>query len=395
MDSRRTFTHGAGCARLSVVTITYSRPSAREAAQSVVQKQIRAASNATACSGLGQVIAPLTSGAIAGSRGARRRTWSASVPRRSVKIARATDCSSVRSSALICSAARTKMPPGRSITLASIPAAISPMIWSCSTLPVAAALLVPDHEIDPQPLEAPVRMRLHELAHQLDVVRDRDLQQHDGKVAGDRIAPQPRLAAAVARDHGALRRAALHWRRDRARQPAVELRIGFGDVELAQHDLAVRPRHLERAIGEPPVLVLLHQGEACGAILADAGHEIDGHRLLGLEADALADRDDRIEHRSLRPGQRTASLRSACGSATLLPRPMKRARSVSYDASPTGAAVHGHADASMLGAVRRGARGRRVHRIARRACDDLGLHEQIGKRGWSASAAGEVSTTSA
>ncbi len=36
-------------------------------------------------------------------------------------------------------------------------------------LPIDVVIFVPDHQIDGQPLEAPVGMRLHELAHQLDV----------------------------------------------------------------------------------------------------------------------------------------------------------------------------------------------------------------------------------
>ena len=52
----------------------------------------------------------------------------ASVPRLSVMTTRATDWIRMRSSADICSAGRTKMPPGRSITLASMPEAIRPRI---------------------------------------------------------------------------------------------------------------------------------------------------------------------------------------------------------------------------------------------------------------------------
>ena len=49
---------------------------------------------------------------------------------------------------------------------------------------------------------------------------------------------------------------------DRARQPAVELRVGLGGVELPQHHLAVRPRQVEDAVGQMPVLVLLGQAQA-------------------------------------------------------------------------------------------------------------------------------------
>ena len=132
-----------------------------------------------------------------------------------------------------------------------------------------------------------------------------DLQQHDGQVTGDRIAPQPRLAPSISGDHAGFGPQRCAGIENRAGQASVELRIGFGDVELAQHDLAVGPRHLERAIRQPPILVLFHQGMACGAILADAGDEIHRHGLFRREGDALPDGDDGIQHGSLGAGQRT------------------------------------------------------------------------------------------
>ena len=41
-------------------------------------------------------------------------------------------------------------------------------------------------------------MGLHELAHQVDVGRVADLQQHDRQIAGDGVAPEAGLPAAVA-----------------------------------------------------------------------------------------------------------------------------------------------------------------------------------------------------
>ena len=57
-------------------------------------------------------------------------------------------------------------------------------------LPVAIVRFVPDHQIDRESFEAPVGMGLHELAHKVDVGCLGDLQQHDGQIAGDCIAPQ-------------------------------------------------------------------------------------------------------------------------------------------------------------------------------------------------------------
>ena len=60
-------------------------------------------------------------------------------------------------------------------------------------LPIAVVILVPDHEIDGEALEPPVGVRLHELAHQLDIGGIGDLQQHDRQIAGDGVAPQARI----------------------------------------------------------------------------------------------------------------------------------------------------------------------------------------------------------
>ena len=62
---------------------------------------------------------------------------------------------------------------------------------------------------------------------------------------------------------------------------AVELRVGLGDVDLPQRDLAVRPGHFEGAVGEAPVLVFLGQLQAGGAALADAGDQVERDRLRG------------------------------------------------------------------------------------------------------------------
>ena len=58
-------------------------------------------------------------------------------------------------------------------------------------LAIAGAILVPDHQVHGQALEAPVGVGLHQLPHQFDIGRILDLQQHDRQVAGDGIAPQP------------------------------------------------------------------------------------------------------------------------------------------------------------------------------------------------------------
>jgi hypothetical protein len=91
----------------------------------------------------------------------------------------------------------------------------------------------------------------------------------------------------------------------------VQLRVGVAQVELAQHDLAVRPRQLEDAVGEVAILVLVDQALGQLAAFGDAGDDVDHGRLLRLEGDRAADGHDRVEHRALAVGQRPAA-RIAC-----------------------------------------------------------------------------------
>ena len=58
------------------------------------------------------------------------------------------------------------------------------------------------------------------------------------------------------------------------------------------------PRLVE-AISEVAILVFLDQPEAGFAAAAGAGYEVERCRLTRLERNAAADRDDRIQHRTL------------------------------------------------------------------------------------------------
>ena len=64
-------------------------------------------------------------------------------------------------------------------------------------LPVTGVIFVPDHQVHRQSFQAPVRMGLYELAHQIDIGRIFNLQQHDRQIAGNGVAPQTGLPAAV------------------------------------------------------------------------------------------------------------------------------------------------------------------------------------------------------
>ena len=171
-------------------------------------------------------------------------------------------------------------------------------------LAVTGQVLVPDHQIDGQSFQAPVRMRLHQLPHQFDVGRIADLQQHHRVVAGDRLAPQPGLAAAVLQQHGLFGAQRGVGVQHQSGEALVQLRIGLRGVDLPAHDLAVGPGEVEHAVGQPPVAVLLDESGAGLARGANAGHHVDARSLPRRQDDAGADRDDWIEHRARGVGQR-------------------------------------------------------------------------------------------
>src|ERR1700674_778396 len=166
-------------------------------------------------------------------------------------------------------------------------------------LPITGTVFVPDHQIHCQALQAPVSMCLHQLAHEIDVGWITNLYQHDGQIAGNGIAPQAGLAAAILGEDTGLRTQRRIGVDDRIGEAAVELRIGLGRIDLPQHDLTVGPCQLEDAIGKPAVLVFLHQAERAVASVADARHHVDRGRLLRIQCYAIADSDNRIQYRTL------------------------------------------------------------------------------------------------
>ena len=109
-------------------------------------------------------------------------------------------------------------------------------------------------------------MGLDELAHQIDIGRIFDLQQHDRQIAGNGVAPETGLPAAVLDENarvGAQRGIGVD---DRAGEASVELRVGLCGIDLPQDHLAVGPRQVEDPIRETPILVFLDQAQAASRV---------------------------------------------------------------------------------------------------------------------------------
>ena len=72
-------------------------------------------------------------------------------------------------------------------------------------LSVTGVIFIPDYQVYRESLQTPVCVRLHELAYQLNVRQVADLQQHNGQIAGNHIAPQAGLPATIPADHARVR----------------------------------------------------------------------------------------------------------------------------------------------------------------------------------------------
>ncbi len=170
-------------------------------------------------------------------------------------------------------------------------------------LPVAGLAVVPDHQVGVETLLAPVGMGLHQLPDQFHVLRVGDLEQHDGQVARDGMAPQPGLSTLVLLQHARPCTQQGTGIQHVAGQALIELRLGLGGVDLAAHHLAVRPGQVEHAVGQAAVTILVQQCLATGAVGADAIHHVQLHGLLGLQHHPHADGHDRVEHRTVAAGE--------------------------------------------------------------------------------------------
>lgn len=71
-------------------------------------------------------------------------------------------------------------------------------------------------------------------------------------------------------------------------QTQVELRVGFGGVDVAEFNLAVGPGEFESAVGEARVLVFFGKADGAFPGFCDAGNHIHTHRFVGLQADGAA-----------------------------------------------------------------------------------------------------------
>ncbi len=178
--------------------MTYSRPSGEN--PPVPLKRIR--------SSPGDSVAAERLGAIGAGRGKSRNSglsgyatvdlFGQSVPPLSVMIARATEWKRTRSSDGYLLCMTNENAAGTIDDMCFDTGSDQPDDLLLQPLPIHVVIFVPDHQIHGQPLEAPVGVRLHELAHKFDIVGVGNLQQYDRQVTGDGVTPEAGLSATVA-----------------------------------------------------------------------------------------------------------------------------------------------------------------------------------------------------
>ena len=299
-----TFTHGAGVAFPAPGAMTYSRPSREN--PPIPLKRISPSSGAEHLRSepCGRWARVGTSRGIRTSAGTRRLIWSAR-----------------RSAAVDDDRARDRLEEktvlGRNLLRMPHEDAARPVDevrfdagsdqsedLLLKPLPIDVVIFVPDDQVDRKPLQAPIRVRLDQLPYQVDVAGGGNLQQHDRQVAGDRVAPETGLPATVPDQNargGTQRCIGIDHRAGKA---AVELRIGFGGVELLQHHLTVRPCQFEHAIDQTAILVLVDETQYVVARLAGARDHVDRRRSTGVDGHPVADRRYRIQYRAAGVRQR-------------------------------------------------------------------------------------------
>ena len=247
-------------------------------------------------------------------------------------------------------------------------------------LPVTRMVFVPDRQVYCQPFQAPIRVGLHKLAHQLDIGRIFYFQQHDRQVAGDGISPKAGLAPTVLyEDTGvALQRSVgIDYRTGKT---AIELCVGLRG-RLAQQHLPMSPCQVKDAICKVAILVLTRRQAASRVSPTPV--------TISMVADSPRSRvtlsangNDRIKHGSLATGKLPVNNPPPplidCGLATVFPRP--RPHTIGFigdgsDLSPTDDhQVHHPGCPLIFGPGPASAENRALPAY------DLGLYKEIAER---------------
>ena len=125
-------------------------------------------------------------------------------------------------------------------------------------LAIHRSVFIENHQVHRQTFHPPIGVGLEELLDEFDSGGVADAEQNDRRIAGDAIAPEAALAAAVVEQHAGSGAPGGVGINQVTRQPGIKLGVGFGGVEVAQGDLAVGPREIQGPVGHARVVVFFH-----------------------------------------------------------------------------------------------------------------------------------------
>ena len=255
-----TFSHGAGVDCPGPRTATYSRPPSAKPPRPLKNSS---SGRGAAARSARPAVEPVGAGGRAVRSGrSRRMTWSARLPRRLRRTARAADWRSVRSSAESWSPRRMETPPRPGWPSRDQDGLARPderLERVLEVLGVRRALLVEDHEVDVEELQPPVLVRAEQLPDDVEVIGLVDPDQDDRQVARDAVGPQAGCAPLVAGQQARRRSERRVGVEDPVGQALEEMGLVRLDPEVMELDLGLRPGEGRRPFEGGRLAVLVGQ----------------------------------------------------------------------------------------------------------------------------------------
>ena len=163
-------------------------------------------------------------------------------------------------------------------------------------LGIRRPVLVEDHQIDIEHLQAPVLVGPQQLSDDVEVFRLVDSHEHDRQVTGDAVRPQARCPAVVAFQQGGRRPQRRVRVEDPVRQSLEQVRLVGVDAEVLQLDLCLRPRQDRGALVDGGLAVLVGEVQCVRPRCGDAGRERRVDRGARSQADPVPQTEDRVQH---------------------------------------------------------------------------------------------------
>ena len=353
-----------------------------EASQAVEELELGARPAARRRSDAGSAPGGARARAAGLGRPSARVTCSASVPCRLSRTARAAVCSASRSRAESRSFAQDEDVPACLVPLVPRRRLARPdqrLERRLELLRVGVALLVQDHEVDREPLQAPVLVRAEELADDASVLRLVDADQHDRKVAGDPVGPEGRTArtrcaaapppAAAASGPRRGSRLARCWNRWASSAPIPRWWSWTCACVQASVTVALEGRRVAILVGERHGRLARRADERREDEPARSRPARDGPAACRLK---IGSSTEPVVFESGRPSMTDIGVRMP------RPRPRKRPRSVSYCAPPPDwPSTTTTWAAQTAGSVARPAAAGRQQRPE--IGDRFGLDEEVGE----------------